>query len=71
MQTNGEAPVKTAQWKFETPSTTIYLTKEAAIRYVTEEKNAATDPVIKQNASKTLVALQRVRRADKTTDSHQ
>jgi hypothetical protein len=47
------------QWRIEGPLTRRWTTVEAAIRYVSLMRDNSDDPLVKQNAEKTLEALRR------------
>jgi hypothetical protein len=51
---NGEP----AEWKIESLPPGLYIDVRNAVRYVTEMRDKATDPVIKKNAETTLGVLQ-------------
>jgi hypothetical protein len=51
------------EWRIQESPPDLYITVEAAIRYVTQEREQAKDPVVKKNANRTLAALKRVRPA--------
>lgn len=48
------------RWLIDGSDTTEWTTVEAAIRYVTEMRDHATDPLIKKNADRTLAMLNRI-----------
>jgi hypothetical protein len=57
---SGAAPERaTATWLIQGAPPDPHLTPDAAIRYVTELRNKATDELAKKNASKTLIILKR------------
>jgi hypothetical protein len=47
------------EWRIEGTGDTIWLTKETAIRYLTESRDNAKDPLIKHNADQTIAFLKR------------
>jgi hypothetical protein len=49
-----------SEWKIEGVGENIWLTADTAIRYVTEVRDHTSDPVIKQNAEKTLIKLKQM-----------
>jgi len=48
-----------AQWRIENPQRFAWTGLASAVRYVTERRGNATDPVIKRNASITLMKLRK------------
>jgi hypothetical protein len=50
-----------SRWRIEEAPAEQWISVNAAIRYVTQMRDAATDPVIKDNAEQTLAALSRYR----------
>jgi len=48
------------RWQFTKPLDMPFTTVNTAIRYVLEKREKTTDPVIRQNADKTLAALLRL-----------
>jgi hypothetical protein len=56
----GEATGKYETWQIAHPIDAPFTTVNTAIRYVLEKREKATDPVIKQNAEKTLTELMKL-----------
>lgn len=56
----GEATGYPMTWQILHPLDTPFTTVNSAIRYILEKRDKTSDPVIKQNADKTLAALLRL-----------
>jgi hypothetical protein len=55
------------QWLIQTPPCDVHVTIDTAIRYVTEMREKATVPEARQNATRTLVILKRLRAWEEST----
>jgi hypothetical protein len=47
------------EWRIEGKGDTIWLTKESAIRYLTESRHNSKDPVLKRKADQAIASLKR------------
>ncbi len=45
------------QWKIADAWTTVWISVDTAIRYVTDMRSRTTDPIVKKNADKTIASL--------------
>ncbi len=48
-------------WRIENPEPILWITLDAAVRYVKEAREKSTDPVLKKNAEQTLTKLRTLR----------
>jgi len=50
---------ETLAWKITDPSTTLWLNRETAMRYVLDTRDKTSDPTVRKNADQTLATLRR------------